>query len=84
MTRKELRELIRSVIKEYTGTGAGGRNHHKGGGNLQTSPRPFHNDKDEIKDYTNKNVYGGQGRQTIGMEKTQRVGNPNRTRFTRF
>ena len=84
MTKKELRELIKSVIKEYASTGAGGRNHPKGGGNLQTSPRPFHNDEDEIENYANKNVYGGQGRQTTGMEKTQRVGNPNRTRFTRF
>ena len=46
MTKKELRELIKSVIKEYTGTGAGGRNHIKGGGNIQVSPRPFHNDEE--------------------------------------
>ena len=46
MTKRELRELIKSVIKEYTSTGAGGRNHPKGGGNLQTSPRPFHNDEE--------------------------------------
>ena len=82
MTRKELRELIRSVIKEYTGTGSSGGNATDG--NDITSPRPFHNDEDEIENYTNKNVYGGQGYQTTGMEKTQRVGNPNRTRFTRF
>ena len=85
MTRKELRELIRSVIREYTGTGAmtsTGLTSYSG--NNVPSPRPFHNDEDEIENYANKNVYGGQGRQTTGMEKTQRVGNPNRTRFTRF
>ena len=59
MTKKELRELIRSVIKEY-GTGAGGRNHPKGGGNLQTSPRPFVDEKDELENYTEKGApYGG-------------------------
>ena len=64
MTKKELRELIKSVIKEYTGTGAGGRNHIKGGGNIQVSPRPFHNDDEELDNYTKKNVYGGDGRHT--------------------
>ena len=54
MTKKELRELIKSVIKEYTGTGAGGRNHIKGGGNIQVSPRPFHNDEEELDNYTKK------------------------------
>ena len=82
MTKRELRELIRSVIKEYTGTGSSGGNATDG--NDITSPRPFHNSEDEIENYTNKNVYGGQGHQTKGMEKAQSVGNPNRTRFTRF
>ena len=83
MTKKELRELIRSVIKEYTGTGAGGGNTTDG--NDITSPRPFKSEEDEIGNYTNKNAgEGGQGMQTRGMEKTQAVGNPNRTRFTRF
>ena len=88
MTKKELKELIRSTIKEYTGVGAGGRNHHKGGGNLQTSPRiggSFKTDKEEMEDYSSKNAgRGGKGYQSNGMEKTQSVGNPNRTRFTRF
>ena len=56
MTKRELKELIKSVIQEYTGTGAGGGNAGD----------------------------GGQGMQTRGMEKTQAVGNPNRTRFTRM
>ncbi len=83
MTKKELRELIKSVIKEYTGTGSSGGNSTDG--NDITSPRPFHNDEDEILNYSNKNAgEGGQGHQTKGMEKTQSVGNPNRTRFTRM
>jgi hypothetical protein len=83
MTKKELRELIRSVIKEYTGTGSSGGNATDG--NDITSPRPFRSEKDEIENYTSKNSGdGGQGHQSRGMEKTQAVGNPNRTRFTRF
>ena len=44
MTKKKLRELIRSVIKEFTGTGASGGN--ASDGNDITSPRPFADDKD--------------------------------------
>ena len=83
MTKKELRELIRSVIKEYTGTGSSGGNATDG--NDITSPRPFKSEKDEVENYTDKNAGdGGQGYQSRGMEKTQAIGNPNRTRFTRF
>jgi hypothetical protein len=83
MTKKELRELIRSVIREYTGTGASGGNATDG--NNITSPRPFADDQDEIENYANKNVgYGAMGNHTSGMEKTQSIGNPNRTRFTKF
>ena len=46
MTRKELRELIRSVIKEYTGTGASGGNATDG--NDIPSPRPFVDEEDEL------------------------------------
>ena len=81
MTKKELRELIKSVIKEYTGTGAGGRNHIKGGGNIQVSPRPFHNDEEEIENYTNKNIYGAEGGH---YKKEPAFHNPNRTNFTKF
>ena len=45
MTKGELLELIRSVIKEYTGTGAF-RSPVKGDGNYQVSPRPFTDDKE--------------------------------------
>tara|TARA_R110001592_G_scaffold9362_1_gene49847 strand:- start:223 stop:483 length:261 start_codon:yes stop_codon:yes gene_type:complete len=86
MTRKELRELIRSTIKEYTGTGSSGGNATDG--NNVTSPRiggSFKTEKGEMDDYNSKNAgEGGQGLQTRGMEKTQSVGNPNRTRFTRM
>ena len=39
MTKRELKELIKSVIQEYTGTGAGGGN--AGDGNSIPSQRPF-------------------------------------------
>ena len=75
--------LIKSVIKEYTGTGSSGGNSTDG--NNITSPRPFADDQDEIENYANKNVgYGAMGNHTSGMEKTQSIGNPNRTRFTKF
>ena len=75
MTKKELRELIKSVIKEYSG-------HHT---MKNASPRPFADDQDEVENYANKNVgYGAMGNHTSGMEKTQSIGNPNRTRFTKF
>jgi hypothetical protein len=82
MTKKELRELIRSVIKEYTGTGSSGGNATDG--NDITSPRPFISDEDELDNYNQKNSGdGGRGMHTRGMEKTA-MGNPNRSRFTRF
>jgi hypothetical protein len=88
MTKKELRELIKSVIKEYNGTGAfGSPSRH--GQNPRQSQRigggTFANEEDELEFYSNQNAGdGGQGHQTKGMEKTQSVGNPNRSRFTRF
>lgn len=84
MTKRELRELIRSVIQEYTGTGSSGGNATDG--NDITSPRPFVDDNAEIENYTDKGApFGGaDGQHTRGMEKTQAIGNPNRTRFTKF
>ena len=81
MTKRELRELIRSAIQEYTGTGASGGN--AGDGNNITSPRPFVDDESEIENYTDKGApYGGaEGQHTRGMEKRGTV-NPNRTRMT--
>jgi len=76
MTKRELRELIRSVIKEYP-TGASGGNSTDG--NNITSPRPFIDDKHEIENYTDKGApFGGaEGQHTRGMEKRGTI-NPNR------
>ena len=86
MTKRELKELIRSTINEYMGTGASGGNATDG--NDMTSQRiggSFKTDEEEIEFYAGQNAgEGGKGLQTRGMEKTQAVGNPNRTRFTRF
>jgi len=83
MTKRELRELVKSVIKEFTGTGSSGGNATDG--NNITSPRPFHNDEDEVDNYMNKNSgEGGQGRQTRGMEPIRGAGNLNRTKMTRM
>ena len=79
MTEKELRELIKATIKEYMGTGASGGNATDG--NDITSPRPFADDKDEIENYTNKNVYGGDGRH---YKYEPAFKNPNRTKMTKF
>ena len=83
MTKTELRELIKSSIQEYMGTGSSGGN--AGDGNSITSPRPFVDEDDELENYTNKGApYGGaEGQHTRGMEKRGTV-NPNRTRFTRM
>ena len=79
MTKKELRELIKATIKEYMGTGASGGNATDG--NDITSPRPFADDKDEIENYTKKNVYGGDGRH---YKYEPAFKNPNRTKMTKF
>ena len=79
MTKKELRELIKTTIKEYMGTGASGGN--ASDGNDITSPRPFADDEDEIENYTNKNVYGGDGKH---YKYEPAFKNPNRTKMTKF
>jgi len=79
MTKKDLRELIKNTIQEYMGTGASGGNSTDG--NNITSPRPFADDKDEIENYTNKNVYGGDGKHYKHEPVTP---NFNRTKMTRF
>ena len=83
MTKKELRELIRSVIREYTGTGAmtsTGLTSYSG--NNVTSPRPFHNDEEELDNYTKKNAYGGDGRHYKHEPATPNY--PNRMKFPKF
>ena len=79
MTKKKLRELIRSIIREYMGTGSSGGNATDG--NDITSPRPFADDEDEIENYTNKNVYGGDGKH---YKFEPAFKNPNRTKMTKF
>tara|TARA_R110001592_G_scaffold136109_3_gene352966 strand:+ start:225 stop:476 length:252 start_codon:yes stop_codon:yes gene_type:complete len=83
MDKEALRELIRSIIQEYMGTGSSGGNATDG--NDITSQRPFDSEGNELNFYTDKGApYGGaEGQQTRGMEKSA-MGNPNRTRFTRF
>jgi len=87
MTKRELRELIRStIIKEFTGTGASGGN--SGDGNSITSQRSpggsFNTNEDEIEFYSSQNRYKG-GKATSGMEPNRGVGNPNRQwRDTRY
>ena len=62
MTKRELLELIRSTIKEYTGTGdMASMGRTSDDGNNVTSPRPFVDDEDEIENYEDKNVYGAEG-----------------------
>jgi hypothetical protein len=79
MTKKDLRELIKTIIREYTGTGSSGGNATDG--NNITSPRPFADDQDEIENYTNKSIYGGDG----GHYKHEPAfPNPNRTKMTKF
>tara|TARA_B100002019_G_C20880410_1_gene408421 strand:+ start:308 stop:550 length:243 start_codon:yes stop_codon:yes gene_type:complete len=80
MNKKRLSELIKKLIPEYTGTGASGGN--AGDGNSITSPRPFADDVEELKNYLHKNVYGGEGGH---YKKDRYTGNyPNRTKFTKF
>jgi len=83
MTKRELRELVKSVIKEYMGTGSSGGNSTDG--NDIPSPRPFRSDRDEIDNYTRKNTGdGAMGNHTRGMEKAQAVGNYNSQKQVRF
>ena len=54
MTKRELKELIKQYIKEYTGTGASGGNATDG--NDITSPRPFVDEDEELNSYNDKNA----------------------------
>tara|TARA_B110000240_G_C13205134_1_gene327909 strand:+ start:144 stop:410 length:267 start_codon:yes stop_codon:yes gene_type:complete len=88
MTKRELRELIRGTIKEFTGTGAGGGGHNPTDGNNVTSQRmgggSFKTDEDEIEFYNGQNAgEGGQGLQTRGMEKRGMI-NPDSQKQVRF
>ena len=79
MQLKKLQELIRKFVKEQTGTGVGGGN--AGDGNNITSPRPFVDDVEELKNYMYKSIYGGDG----GHYKNEPAfDNPNRARITPY
>tara|TARA_R110000824_G_scaffold7722_4_gene34871 strand:- start:1320 stop:1610 length:291 start_codon:yes stop_codon:yes gene_type:complete len=96
MTKEEIRELIQQLIHEYMNIGV----HEQLGdmsstgltsddGNNAVSQRDpggsFTTDSEEIEFYNNKGApYGGaEGQHTRGMEKSN-MGNPNRTRYTRY
>tara|TARA_R110002167_G_scaffold334673_1_gene541828 strand:- start:888 stop:1139 length:252 start_codon:yes stop_codon:yes gene_type:complete len=83
MTKRELRELIKQCINEYTGTGSSGGNSTDG--NDITSPRPFADEGEELNNYNDKNAgEGAMGNQTRGMEPIRGAGNLNRTKMTGY
>jgi len=76
MTKKELRELIKATIKEYTGGGS--PTHNTTDGNNVVSPRPFVDEEDELKNYTDKGApFGGAEGSHYRKEPANRV-YPNR------
>ena len=86
MTKKELRELINLVIREYTGTGdMASTGATSDDGNNMVSQRlgggSFATDKEEKEYYTNQSKYGGDGGH---YKKEPAFHNPNRGRFTKF
>ena len=79
MMFRDFEDNYKKSLREFTGTGASGGNSTDG--NDITSPRPFPDDESELENYSNKNVYGGEG----GHYKHEPAfKNPNVTRFTRF
>ena len=82
MNQSDLKNLIKKLVQEYTGTGAGGGNATDG--NDITSPRvggSFHTDEDEMFNYISKNIYGGEGKH---YSKYSPKSNYNRHKFVRF
>ena len=79
MNKKKLQELIKKLVKEYTGTGASGGN--AGDGNNITSPRPFSDDIAELENYLHKSLYGGEGNH---YRKDSDPFNYNRQKMTMF
>jgi len=79
MTPKEIKELIKNIVREFTGTGDSGGN--SGDGNNITSPRvggSFHTDEDEIEDYMYKSIYGGDGGHYKKYTKTNNFNSLNK------
>ena len=82
MNQSDPKNLIKKLVQEYTGTGAGGGNATDG--NDITSPRvggSFHTDEDEMFNYISKNIYGGEGKH---YSKYSPKSNYNRHKFVRF
>ena len=79
MMFRDFEDNYKKSLREFTGTGASGGNSTDG--NDITSPRPFPDDESELKNYNNKNVYGGDGKH---YKHEPAFKNPNRSRFTRF
>ena len=78
MTLNELNILVKSFINEYIQEQLGASGGNATDGNDITSPRPFPDDKSEIQNYINKNVYGAEGGH---YRKDKYTGNyPNRDR----
>ena len=78
MAEKDIRELIQDLIHEYMSTLSERGNATDGNNRVsQRDPDGSFND-------TGAPYGGAEGQQTRGMEKTQSIGNPNRTRFTRM
>ena len=62
MNKKKLQELIKKLVKEYTGTGdMASTGATSDDGNNMVSPRPFADDVEELKNYMYKSIYGGEG-----------------------
>lgn len=76
---RDFEDNYKKQMREFTGTGASGGNSTDG--NDITSPRPFSDDGEELKNYTNKNIYGGDGNH---YKNEPAFKNPNVTRFTKF
>jgi hypothetical protein len=75
MTKKDLLELIRKTLQEYTGTGASGGN--AGDGNSITAPGIPYDDEEAIERYTNKSIYGGDGGHYKNYVKTNNYNSLN-------
>tara|TARA_B100000424_G_C22737716_1_gene399509 strand:+ start:89 stop:343 length:255 start_codon:yes stop_codon:yes gene_type:complete len=84
MTKEELKELIKAIIKEYTGTGAmSSIGLSSDDGNNVTSQRPFYDEANELEYYTNQGApYGGA--EGNHYRKDSDPFNYNRSKFTKF
>ena len=84
MTKRELRELIRSIVHEQLGDTAS-RGPTSDDGNNVTSQRPFTGVQDELNFYNDNGApYGGAegnhyNKDTVGIKPA-----PGRTLFTKF